>query len=279
MITFDFNQTGGYPLTTETLARMQDAYGSIEGVARMAGNFAIISGCDETSTTVGDGLVMINGELLEFRAGIKQSTVFIGTETKSDVFENGEAKIIETVRYCSPGVGSEQFPWANFKRVQPLNDIEGRLAKMEKLMTPLLDGGILLWNKPANLIPPGWAEVTDLRGRMPVGWNPDDGDFNQIGKIGGAKTHTLSIAEMPSHRHSTFPFNKYTARAIDVNERYGNMARTGGSFDNITPEAEIASGAHTNKTWQDSTEQKVGGGLPHNNMSPYRTVMFIKYVG
>lgn len=256
MIKFNFNQTGGLPLTTETLARMQDAYGVVEGVASMAGNFAIVSGCSETDTYVSGGLVMINGELLEFRPGIKQPSVFIGTEKRQAVFENGEAHEVETVRFCAFGVSAEQFPWANFVRVPELNKIESRIIRMEKLMTPLLDGGILLWNKPANTIPAGWQEVTEFRGRMPLGWNPNDGDFDTVGKVGGEKEHILTESEMPSHSHT--------------------FSQSGDSIDG-TPSNQISTDPQKPKG--KGSVDSAGGGMPHNNMSPYRIVMFIMYIG
>ena len=39
-------------------------------------------------------------------------------------------------------------------------------------------------------------------GRVPIGVNANDTDFNDSEKTGGEKTHTLSVAEMPSHAHT-----------------------------------------------------------------------------
>ena len=39
-------------------------------------------------------------------------------------------------------------------------------------------------------------------GRVPVGYDANDSDFDAAEKIGGSKTHTLLTAEMPSHTHS-----------------------------------------------------------------------------
>ncbi len=38
-------------------------------------------------------------------------------------------------------------------------------------------------------------------GRMPVSLNPDDATFSVLGATGGAKTHTLTVNELPSHYH------------------------------------------------------------------------------
>ena len=39
-------------------------------------------------------------------------------------------------------------------------------------------------------------------GRVPVGYDANDSDFNAAEKTGGSKTHTLLTTEMPSHTHS-----------------------------------------------------------------------------
>ena len=43
--------------------------------------------------------------------------------------------------------------------------------------------------------------LPDLRGKVPVGVDSNDTDFNAIGKTYGEKSHTMTINEMPSHTH------------------------------------------------------------------------------
>ena len=43
--------------------------------------------------------------------------------------------------------------------------------------------------------------LPDKRGRVSVGLDSNDSDFNSIGKHSGEKTHILKIDEMPSHNH------------------------------------------------------------------------------
>lgn len=43
--------------------------------------------------------------------------------------------------------------------------------------------------------------VPNLRGRVPAGLDAGQTEFNDRGKTGGVKTHTLAMAEMPSHSH------------------------------------------------------------------------------
>ncbi|ACZ29558.1 Tail Collar domain protein [Xylanimonas cellulosilytica DSM 15894] len=45
--------------------------------------------------------------------------------------------------------------------------------------------------------------LPNAKGRTPVGLDTAQAEFNAVGKTGGAKTHTLSTAEMPSHTHTS----------------------------------------------------------------------------
>ena len=136
-------------------------------------------------------------------------------------------------------------------------DFEKRIKALENKKSPVPIGLIAIWGKPASEpIPEGWQECTDLRGRFPLGWNPDDEDFNQLGKEGGTKTHTLTIDEMPSHSHKVPVFAGGSAS--------GNRD---GHPDN----------------WIDNNRtvdsHSVGGNSPHNNMPPYRIIKFIEFIG
>ena len=60
-------------------------------------------------------------------------------------------------------------------------------------------GAIVMWSGNPSAIPDGWAlcdganGTPDLRGRFIVGYNPSDSDYNSVGNIGGAKTHSHSL--------------------------------------------------------------------------------------
>jgi microcystin-dependent protein len=43
--------------------------------------------------------------------------------------------------------------------------------------------------------------IPNLKGRVPVGFDSSQTEFDTLGETGGAKTHTLTTAEMPSHTH------------------------------------------------------------------------------
>ena len=44
--------------------------------------------------------------------------------------------------------------------------------------------------------------VPNVKGKVPVGRDNGDTSFDTLGETGGEKTHTLTIAEMPSHTHT-----------------------------------------------------------------------------
>lgn len=94
--------------------------------------------------------------------------------------------------------------------------------------------------------------LPNLRGRVPVAVDTAQAEFNVLGKTGGAKTHTLTTAEMPSHSH-TAP----------------TSANVSGTFEvaPVTPQGyDYIGGAPTGAT---------GGGGAHNNLQPYIAMIYI----
>jgi len=235
----------------------------------------VISGCEITGNTVSNGVVYVNKEVLEFRGGSLSANVFIKEETVSGTFEDGSFKPIEITRYVTFGSSTPEktFKWEDFKRVDNLiqqgvknADFEKRIKALENKKSPMPIGLIAIWGKPASEpIPEGWKECTDLRGRMPLGWNPDDADFSELLKNDGEKTHQLKVQELPVIEGGF--------------ETVTHMTRLGtGVVRGVSGgQAQIAGGA---SQWlHEQMELKFGGNQPHNNMPPYRIIKFIEFVG
>jgi hypothetical protein len=263
----NFNQTGGYPLKTERLQEMQTAYSIFNSLGALAGNLTIISGCVVTGTTVGDGFVYINGELIEFKEadGAGTPAVIIIETPVNRSFKNGVIKLVHTLRYATFGTAVDSWPWSDFKRLDPIISMMARLTELEKKNAVFQSGGgMVLWNKPLADIPTGWQEVVDWRGRMPVGFDENDLDFNIMGKMSGYKTKTLSESEMPAHSH---PY-----KDIYFSEVGGSVFIPGhlGSGDSDSDN----NGYELNRT----TDLK-GGGQSFSILNPYRVVLFIEYIG
>ncbi len=64
----------------------------------------------------------------------------------------------------------------------------------------LPSGAVVSFNMAS--CPSGWSEFTNAKGRVVVGRNKDDSSFNGLRETGGAKTHKLTVAQMPSHTHA-----------------------------------------------------------------------------
>lgn len=115
----------------------------------------------------------------------------------------------------------------------------------------------------ANIVLP------DTRGRVAVGRNPSDTDFDQIGETGGAKTVTLSTAQMPSHTHT---------QDAHQHPLWNAGALTMGSSEAGTPDfvrSIFNRVAYDNYSTQwyaapvTATNQNTGGGQAHPNLQPY----------
>ena len=84
---------------------------------------------------------------------------------------------------------------------ESLNHIEQGIADLYDAIFPI--GQIVI--KGDNEDYSNWLGFTWERtavGKVLVGIDSTDTDFNTIGKTGGKKTHTLTVAEMPSHNHN-----------------------------------------------------------------------------
>lgn len=122
--------------------------------------------------------------------------------------------------------------------------------------------------------------VPDLRGRVPVGLQPGDVDFGVLGAAGGAKTHTLTTAQMPSHTHTQNAhahdgrYHVYVANAAWNSTRplVPSQGPSGGSG--------VGGGVANAVAATTATNQNTGGGGAHNNLQPFRVLRYIiKAVG
>lgn len=259
----NFLQTGGFPFELDTLENMQLAYDIFNSLGELAGNKAIIKGCETIGGNTSDGVVYIDGEVFKFVGGITQTSVKILQNITSKEFEDGDTNEVHFERYVTFASGTGSIPWSEFVRVTNLQTIAASMQSLTTKVTELekknaifqAGGGMVFWNRPAAEIPDGWQEVVNWRGRIPVGHKASDPDFNTLGNQGGSKTKTLTINEMPSHNHS------FATSAGDS---------TGGGT--------IVTG-NPNEQGGTYTMQNKGNGQSFSIMNPYRVVMFIEYVG
>jgi len=97
-----------------------------------------------------------------------------------------------------------------------------------------------------------WSEYG--QGRVLVGLDAGDTSFDTLGETGGEKAHTLTIGEMPAHKHKF----GYTG---------GNTDATGSPYS-----VGKAIGHDPSNVYSETTSR--GGDGSHNNLQPYIVVYF-----
>lgn len=133
MNNINFNQVGGFPMTTNILGRLQTAFSLFNALGNIVGDKSIISGCILTGSTVSDGVVYVNGEVFEFRGGLTQTKVIIKEDTESLIFQNENSYPTVKVRYITFGSGVGAMDWADFKSGFATKDIvAGLLGKADQ---------------------------------------------------------------------------------------------------------------------------------------------------
>ena len=171
MNSINVNQTGGFPLTTDVLSYMQNAYKIFNAMSGISGDLIILSGCEVVGNTVSDGVVAIEGEIYPFQGTTLGSHVFIKEVNTSKIFEDGSQKTVLVEKVATFGSSTKSYPWESFRRVLSNRQIEEksfteetsllkRLEKLEERVKKTVPLGLVaIWGKPANIpLPEGWRE-------------------------------------------------------------------------------------------------------------------------
>lgn len=106
----------------------------------------------------------------------------------------------------------------------------------------------------------GFTWERELVGMTAVGLDTTQTEFNSVGKVGGEKTHILTINEMPNHTHSLY----YYGTEGTYNPPYT------AKVENSTS-GEASYGTNVNTTY-------TGNNQSHNNLQPYKVVAYWKRI-
>ncbi|WP_233901249.1 phage baseplate protein [Tenacibaculum piscium] len=276
----DFQQNGGFPLETNTLTEMQKAWQIFNAFGFLAGDKTIISGCEVIGNQITNGFIYLDGELLEFRGGIKQNSVVIIQEETKATFEDKTEKPVYFTRYATFGVSVNSIPWSDFKRFyinQPMYK-EIKYVGTSVAQKDLQRGWFI-----AN----GQNGTDNILGRMLVGYDANQTEFNTIGKKGGEKTHQLTTSELPSHQHEgqTHSAGSHNHDVMDGSggSGTGSVLDGGGNFAGQDRKRAFVSGdglikdsgSHTHHFTTDNE----GNDKPHNNLPPYIVALPIQFIG
>lgn len=146
--------------------------------------------------------------------------------------------------------------------------------------------------------------LPNLKGKVPVGRDSADTAFDVLGETGGAKTHTLTTSEMPSHTHTqtahthvqdahthvqnahnhtqashthSYQVQNTTANngsgvAIPSGDGAGTTGSATPTINNTTAVNQNATATNQNTT---AVNANTGGGAAHNILQPYLVLNFI----
>lgn len=98
--------------------------------------------------------------------------------------------------------------------------------------------------------------LPNLKGRVITGIDSNDTDFDTLGEIGGEKTHTLTVDEIPSHNHGV-------RDTLDMNTGAGQNRSV------------VVGGGETWNPADPAMINGAGGDQPHNNLQPYIVLNYI----
>jgi len=276
-------------------------------------SFSIVRGCGGDFSTNDTANCTIATFKVDGKVGIGQVNPKAKLHVEGNISGSGNIKIegCATFNIIPELERTETFDDAPEQITKTLVQGSGGLVQYLDA-APIPKGGIIMWGGSSTKIPTGWVlcngqskngiDTPDLRERFivgaggantthAVGGSPLKGYCD--GAVGGDRTHnhtcetkghSLTIGEMPSHRHSTpgSVFKNFAAMADD----YGNSSSTGKATDSCNPGTELAIGNLDSNAITAMEENAIGGGESHkhdissdNHIPPYYALAFIMYVG
>lgn len=281
MNTINFIQTGGVPLTNNVAAEFEKAYSIFNAYGALAGDKTIISGCVENGSSISDGFIYVNNELFYFEGGSKSDNIFLNEQNIDKVFEDQTTKTLIKIRTLKFGNAIDNvWAWSDFKRIDTMLSLMARLDTLEASQTItnaklaiFTQGGVVFpWFKAVEDIPEGFAPVWNIAGKTIVGLDPNDTDFDTVGKLFGSKKHKLTTSELPKHRFKlAVPTGQNSYPTLTPNNSLATINNKGNDGNYVL------GGTTGEPTVGQSSE--VGGDLEHNNVQPSIVANYIEWVG
>ncbi len=212
---------GGFPLTTNRLNFLQETYAkAFSQIVKLAGDGdVVISGMDITGSNISDGVVVIDGEILEFRGGAFNARIAVFEEVvnvpyNEDTDNDGDLDLKEadTVRYaqCASSGGENAIQYDTLNRYGSIQQNAPIIGETRQGLFTEAPAGWLLCNgqtvaqadypKLYALIGTTFGAggagnfiLPDYRDKFTMG----AGGANALGSVGGANEVTLTKDNIP----------------------------------------------------------------------------------
>ncbi len=290
----NFTAKDNFPLSSNAMEMMQQMIGLSANMALLGGTNYILSGCvDDGNGNISAGLVVINGEILLFEAGIKKAKITIQQTSKALTafgVEYPEAYLYRTAKFSDTG----EYNWYDFVQVLTNQQLQQRIASI----TGDIPGTVKMWAGMTSKIPTGYLlcdgkelqindyielwevigvsfggdgqssfKLPNLSGKFIVGFDNTDPDYNEISsnKAGGKKNVKLEIDQIPAHTHV------YTDD-INANQAYPEIEA---GFPRVAAAKQGKTSAESSGTGTAYYSSKTGGNEEHENRPPYFVLAYI----
>jgi len=162
MNSINFNHTGGFPLETDLMTTLQSiGITANQALCALVGEDRFLKPLETISPgVIGANLIMLNGEILNFiestaadPGNMDDNYVGIVEEITTREFEDLSTKNVITKRFAH--FGTSAIYQKKFGELQGFANTIHKLSKVLSVFIP--GGGMVLWNKPVEDIPSGWA--------------------------------------------------------------------------------------------------------------------------
>ena len=199
----DFTNLGGLPFTQNRMEFLQDGtLSAFSAIARLCGDKVILYGIEVNGSNVSNGWFAYNGELIEFIGGSVGAKVSINETAQSFTYANAAVHDVQFNKTATCGPVGD----FNFSEFVPLLSLQNTWKKDDVKMSYKDNAYITanFDNQGYGITPAekGWRIINEAiansAGRVFVSWQADDADYDQAGKIGGAKGVQLTPAQQGS---------------------------------------------------------------------------------
>jgi len=202
----DFLKYQQFPMSSETMAFMQDMVALSAKLASIGGSCYILDGCEDIGDNVNPGTVVVNGEILPFAGGFRVSSVVIQEEKDGvQVYDDTYTDLYIKRKVIFGSGGSTQLPWSSFQRLPSLTSMAQTIASLDSALTWHINNHTVAWDKvtgkPSAFPPTGHGHDWSSISGKPAAYPPEAhahpgtiafiGDFNAVGTL--AAKHFGSI--------------------------------------------------------------------------------------